>query len=70
VSTQRDARRLLAPAWRVTIAGHDVPPRWRVERQTVKLCAVGRDGGPRDRHEDGADRGAGSADEVAEGDHL
>ena len=33
-------RRLLAPAWRVTIAGHDVPPRWRVERQTVKLCAV------------------------------
>ena len=40
MSTQRDARRLLAPAWRVTVAEHDVPPRWRIERQTVKVCAV------------------------------
>lgn len=28
------------PAWRVKVAEHDVPPRWRVERQVLRVCAV------------------------------
>lgn len=36
---RHDPRHLLAPAWRVRIEPHEVPPRWRVERQVVKVCA-------------------------------
>ena len=36
---RREARSLLAPVWRVTVAEHEVPPRWQVERQVVKVCA-------------------------------
>jgi hypothetical protein len=36
---KRDARSLLAPSWRVKIDAHEVPPRWQIERQTVKVCA-------------------------------
>lgn len=27
------------PAWRVTVAAHDVPPRWSVPAQVVKVYA-------------------------------
>src|SRR5438046_2786189 len=30
---------LLTPAWRVEVAEHDVPPRWHIPAQVVKLCA-------------------------------
>jgi hypothetical protein len=30
---------MLPPAWRVTVAEHDVPPRWHIPAQVVKVYA-------------------------------
>jgi len=38
-SPRRAPERRPSPMWKVTIAGHDVPPRWRVPAWTVTLGA-------------------------------
>jgi hypothetical protein len=39
VSAMKAAARVPGPTWRVTVNAHDIPPRWRIEAQNVKLTS-------------------------------